>query len=321
MGEGLAGVFRARERHPGLLETRGFHPAPRRTRQVASFHPADARAPTCPRQRDPPRTRRVLLAIAVAAAAILARALLGSRRAMSAAAGAPVTAHSFSVTLAPAHGGATVPTSELLGGKVALLVNVASACGLTPQYKGLEKLHQDFKGRGLVVLGFPSNEFGGQEPGTDAEINDFLCSRFQATFPLTTKVHVNGADAHPLWAWMKKEKKELFVEAVKWCAIASRARARGSSSLRLSPPHPPATLAERAGTLRSSSSAATARSSSASRRRRRPRRSPRTSRRRCDTKRDKKAPRHPLPPASPRVRDAPPPPLPPPPPPSYRRVV
>jgi glutathione peroxidase len=66
------------------------------------------------------------------------------------------------------------------------------------------------------VIGFPSNEFGGQEPGTDAQINDFVCSRFKATFPLTTKVEVNGANAHPLWAFMKKEKKELFMEAIKW---------------------------------------------------------------------------------------------------------
>ena len=64
------------------------------------------------------------------------------------------------------------------------------------------------------MIGFPSNEFGGQEPGTDAQINDFVCSRFKATFPLTTKVEVNGANAHPLWAYMKKEKKELFMEAI-----------------------------------------------------------------------------------------------------------
>ena len=132
----------------------------------------------------------------------------------------------FSVALAPAHGGKTLPTKELFAGKKAVLcVNVASACGLTPQYKGLEELHQKYKDRGLLVLGFPSNEFGGQEPGTDAEINTFVCSKFNATFPLTTKVHVNGAEAHPLWAFMKSEKKELFVEAVKVRPAFARARA------------------------------------------------------------------------------------------------
>jgi glutathione peroxidase-family protein len=107
---------------------------------------------------------------------------------MSSAAAAATSAFDFSVTMAPAHGGATVSTKELLGGKVALLVNVASQCGLTPQYKGLEELHQKYKDRGLLVLGFPSNEFGGQEPGSDEQINEFVCSRFKATFPLTTKV-------------------------------------------------------------------------------------------------------------------------------------
>jgi glutathione peroxidase len=133
----------------------------------------------------------------------------------SASAGAK-TALSFSVQLAPAHGGKDVPTSELLGGKVSLLVNVASQCGLTPQYKGLEELHQKYKDRGFQVIGFPCNQFGAQEPGTDEEVNDFVCTKFKATFPLTKKVEVNGANAHPLWAFMKSQKKELMMEAVKW---------------------------------------------------------------------------------------------------------
>ena len=177
------------------------------------------------------------------------------------AAGAHASAHDFSVTLAPAHGGATVPLKDLAGGKVALVVNVASQCGFTPQYKGLEALHQKYKDKGLLVLGFPSNEFGGQEPGTDAEINDFVCSRFKATFPLTTKVHVNGAAAHPLWAFMKKEKKELFVEAVKWSAARACVRAPlRPADARDRAPHlaPPAARAD-AQTSPSSSSASAAR--------------------------------------------------------------
>lgn len=142
------------------------------------------------------------------------------------AATAAKSAYDFSVTLAPAHGGATVSTRDVFGGKVALIVNTASKCGLTGQYAGLEMLHKKYKDRGLVVLGMPCNQFGGQEPGTDAEINEFVCSKYEATFPLTTKVDVNGDAAHPLWAWMKSEKKELFVEAVKWvrsgCGIGLR---------------------------------------------------------------------------------------------------
>lgn len=129
-----------------------------------------------------------------------------------------MSAHDFSIKMssAGASKGEEVTAKELFGGKVALIVNVASQCGLTGQYKGLESLYQKYKDKGFVVVGFPSNEFGAQEPGTDEEIAEFTCSRFKASFPLTAKVEVNGANAHPLWAYMKKEKKELFLEAIKW---------------------------------------------------------------------------------------------------------
>ena len=85
-------------------------------------------------------------------------------------------------------------------GKAVLIVNVASKCGYTRQYSGLEALYRKFKDRGLVVLGVPSNDFGGQEPGTEAEIKEFCTSKFDVTFPMTAKVSVKGADQHPLYA-------------------------------------------------------------------------------------------------------------------------
>jgi glutathione peroxidase len=87
-------------------------------------------------------------------------------------------------------------------GKVALIVNVASQCGLTPQYGGLEELYTHFKDRGLVVLGFPCNQFGGQEPGSEGEIKTFCETRYGVTFPLFGKIDVNGPDRHPLYAFL-----------------------------------------------------------------------------------------------------------------------
>lgn len=90
-------------------------------------------------------------------------------------------------------------------GKVVLAVNVASACGLTPQYEGLEKLYQIYSGKGLVVVGFPANNFGAQEPGADAEIKDFCGSKFNVTFPMFSKISVRGEDQHPLYAQLVAE--------------------------------------------------------------------------------------------------------------------
>jgi glutathione peroxidase len=87
-------------------------------------------------------------------------------------------------------------------GKVLLVVNTASECGYTPQYAGLEKLHQELSGQGLVVLGFPSNDFGGQEPGGAAEIRQFCTKRYGVTFPLFEKVKTKGPDAHPIYAFL-----------------------------------------------------------------------------------------------------------------------
>lgn len=89
-----------------------------------------------------------------------------------------------------------------LKGKVVLVVNVASKCGLTPQYTGLEKLYSEFKGRGFVVLGFPANEFKGQEPGSNQEIKEFCSATYGVTFPMFSKIVVKGEEMHPLYRWL-----------------------------------------------------------------------------------------------------------------------
>ncbi|RQO59952.1 glutathione peroxidase [Paucibacter sp. KBW04] len=102
-------------------------------------------------------------------------------------------------------------------GKVLLIVNTASACGFTPQFKGLETLWQDLRDQGLVIVGFPSNEFGGQDPGSNEEISSFCELNFGVSFPMMAKVKVNGADAHPLWQWLKAQKPGfLGTEGIKW---------------------------------------------------------------------------------------------------------
>ena len=93
-------------------------------------------------------------------------------------------------------------------GKVLLVVNVASKCGLTPQYEGLEKLYQDKRAQGLEVLGFPANNFGGQEPGSDAEISEFCALQYDVHFPMFSKVSVAGQDQHPLYLHLISERPE-----------------------------------------------------------------------------------------------------------------
>jgi len=101
--------------------------------------------------------------------------------------------------------------------KVVLVVNVASKCGFTPQYKGLEALYEKLHGRGLEVLGFPCNQFGAQEPGNEAEIAQFCDLNYGVTFPLFAKIDVNGSSAAPLYQYLKKAKPGLLgFEAIKW---------------------------------------------------------------------------------------------------------
>ena len=102
-------------------------------------------------------------------------------------------------------------------GKVLLIVNTASACGFTPQFGGLEKLWQDYRDQGLVVVGFPSNEFGAQDPGSNEQIASFCQLNYGVSFPMMAKVQVNGAGAHPLWQWLKAEAPGVLgTEAIKW---------------------------------------------------------------------------------------------------------
>jgi glutathione peroxidase len=102
-------------------------------------------------------------------------------------------------------------------GKALLIVNVASQCGFTPQYTGLEKLQRDYGDRGFDVLGFPCDQFGHQEPGDEAEIKNFCSLNYDVTFPLFAKIDVNGDAAHPLWKWLKDEKGGfLGIDAIKW---------------------------------------------------------------------------------------------------------
>jgi len=102
-------------------------------------------------------------------------------------------------------------------GKVLLIVNTASACGFTPQFAGLEELWHDYRDRGLVVIGFPSNQFGAQDPGSNKEIASFCSLNYGVNFPMMAKVDVNGENAHPLWKWLTAEAPGLLgSKAVKW---------------------------------------------------------------------------------------------------------
>jgi len=102
-------------------------------------------------------------------------------------------------------------------GKVLLIVNVASQCGFTPQYAGLEALYRKYKDRGVRVLGFPCNQFGGQEPGSEADIRQFCAAKYDVTFPMYAKTNVNGKDASPLYIWLKSQAKGILgTQAIKW---------------------------------------------------------------------------------------------------------
>jgi glutathione peroxidase len=102
-------------------------------------------------------------------------------------------------------------------GEVLLLVNTASKCGLTPQYEGLEALHKKYGAKGLTVIGFPCNQFGNQEPGDHEEIGAFCQRNYGVSFPITAKIEVNGAGTHPLWRYLKNEKRGLLgFQGIKW---------------------------------------------------------------------------------------------------------
>jgi glutathione peroxidase len=105
---------------------------------------------------------------------------------------------------------------QRFAGQVLLIVNTASACGFTPQYRGLEALQREFGPSGFSVLGFPCNQFGGQEPGDARQIEEFCSSQYDVTFPMFAKIDVNGSRTHPLYDYLKSEKSGLLGSSIKW---------------------------------------------------------------------------------------------------------
>jgi glutathione peroxidase len=139
--------------------------------------------------------------------------------------------------------GDTVPLSQYRG-KPLLIVNTASACGFTPQFKGLEELHRDYGARGLVVLGFPCNQFGAQDPGSNAEIAQFCERNYGVSFPMMAKIDVNGAQAHPLYQWLTAEAPGLLgSKAIKWNFTKFLVGKDGQVLKRYAPQDAPASLA------------------------------------------------------------------------------
>ena len=129
-------------------------------------------------------------------------------------------------------------------GKTLLIVNVASQCGFTPQYEGLQALYEQFKDRGFVVLGFPCNQFGQQEPGGEAEIEQFCTRNFSVTFPMFAKIDVNGANVHPLYQYLKSEKPGILgTEAIKWNFTKFLVGPDGTVLKRYAPNDKPETIA------------------------------------------------------------------------------
>ena len=128
-------------------------------------------------------------------------------------------------------------------GKVLLIVNVASKCGFTPQYNGLQALYQQFQQRGFEILAFPCDQFGRQEPGSDAEIAAFCKDTYGVTFPLFAKIEVNGKNAHPLYVWLKKQQGGLLGNSIKWNFTKFLVDRAGTVRARFAPTTKPASLA------------------------------------------------------------------------------
>ncbi len=147
--------------------------------------------------------------------------------------------HQFSARLGS---GAEKPLADYAD-TVLLVVNVASKCGFTPQYKGLQDLHARFAPRGFSVLAFPCDQFGHQEPGTDAEIASFCDTTYGITFPLFAKIAVNGEGAHPLYVWLKSQKSGLLGGAIKWNFTKFLVDRSGAVRARYAPTAKPESLA------------------------------------------------------------------------------
>jgi glutathione peroxidase len=140
--------------------------------------------------------------------------------------------------------GKSVALSEFKG-KVLLIVNTASKCGFTPQFEGLEELHKSHSGKGLVVLGFPCNQFGSQDPGSDGEISEFCQVNYGVSFPMMGKIDVNGPAAHPLYKWLSSEAPGLLgSKGIKWNFTKFLVGKDGQVIRRYAPTDKPAGLAK-----------------------------------------------------------------------------
>ena len=137
--------------------------------------------------------------------------------------------------------GKTVELSQFRG-KPVLVVNTASKCGLTPHYEGLQAIHQKYAERGLVVLGFPCDQFGHQEPGTDSEIEQFCQLNYGVTFPLSQKIEVNGGGTHPIFKFVRRKSSGFFGSAVKWNFTKFLVSSDGQSVQRFAPTTKPEEL-------------------------------------------------------------------------------
>ncbi|HXN06319.1 MAG TPA: glutathione peroxidase [Nitrospiria bacterium] len=150
--------------------------------------------------------------------------------------------------------GIEIPLSDYLG-KVLLIVNVASRCGYTPQYEALETLYERYKEQGFAILGFPCNQFGGQEPATESEIKSFCTSRFSVKFPLFAKIDVNGQKAHPLYQFLQKDKPGILgTEGIKWNFTKFLVNRQGVPVKRYAPGDKPETIEEEIKNLVTASS-------------------------------------------------------------------
>ena len=140
--------------------------------------------------------------------------------------------------------GKNVPLNEFKG-KVMLIVNTASKCGFTPQFGGLEDLHKSYAGKGLAVLGFPRNQFGSQDPGADGEIEQFCQLNYGVSFPMMSKIDVNGPAAHPLYKWLSAEAPGLLgSKSIKWNFTKFLVGKDGKVIRRYAPTDKPADLAK-----------------------------------------------------------------------------
>ncbi|MGB1580393.1 MAG: glutathione peroxidase, partial [Nevskiales bacterium] len=140
--------------------------------------------------------------------------------------------------------GTELPLSEYKG-KVLLVVNTASKCGFTPQYEGLEELYRQYKDKGLVILGFPCDQFGHQEPGDEEEIKSFCSLTYDVSFPMFAKIDVNGDNAHPVYKHLKSEKSGLLgTGGIKWNFTKFLVDADGKVVKRYAPTDKPASLAK-----------------------------------------------------------------------------